>query len=125
MPNSSGPARYLTLDEVATRLGVSARTVLRRINESGIDFLRPGRSYRFTEYDYEKLCEAIRRCRSRSSRRASEKETPSILLGESTPSPGETLRSLRRRETKRLLGNLRERSGKGSRQVVHLDLERC
>jgi excisionase family DNA binding protein len=116
--------RTLTVRDVAERLGVSERTVLRRIEESGLAFARPGRSYVFDEQDYHRLYEAIRQCRSRSSRQGDARTTPTGSPEDSTRSPDEALRSLRRRETKRLLDASRKKSGSGSPKVVHLHLER-
>ena len=39
----------LSLDQVAARLGVSRKTLLRRIAETGLAFTRPGRTFVFTE----------------------------------------------------------------------------
>jgi excisionase family DNA binding protein len=116
--------RALTVRDIAERLGVSERTVLRRIEESGLAFVRAGRSYTFDELDYKKLREAIRQCRSRSSRQGDARTTPTGSPEGSTRSPDEALRSLRRRETKRLLDASRKKSGSDSRKVVHLDLEK-
>ena len=112
----------LTFDEVAARLRISRRTLHKRIKESGLAFIKPGRSYVFTERDYQLLCEAIRQCRSGSSHQENEK----VIAGTSSAarSTGETTRSLQRRSTARLLRNLERTSSENSSRVVALDLEK-
>ncbi len=112
-----------TFAEVAARLRISARTLRRRISESGLAFARPGRSYLFTEDDFKILFEAIRQCRSGSSHLENERAIASISsVGQ--PTAQETSRFLQRRETKRLLKNFGKTSSTKSSGVVALDLER-
>ena len=114
--------RLLPLEEVAERLGgVSIRTAKRRIQEAGIDPPRPGRAVMLTEADLVAVIEASR-CRSSSLPRANAKATP--IISHAPRSADETLRSLRRRETSRLLGGLRKSSSAKSPKVVSLDLEK-
>ena len=111
-----------TEDEVAARLRISRSTLRRRIKESGLAFPRPGRSYLFTESDVQLLLEAIRQCRSGSSHQENERI---INSGSSEArSMAETTRSLRRRETGRLLKNLGRNSNSNLSNVVALELER-
>jgi len=112
-----------TLDEVAARLHISRRTLQRRMKETGLAFIRPGRSsYLFTERDFQILCEAIRQCRSGSSHQDNERAITGTLSA--ARSTAETSRSLRRRATARLLNNLERTSSESSSRVVALDLER-
>src|SRR5215471_15018917 len=113
----------LTLAEVAVRLGVSRRTLRRRIVESGLAFPKPGRSYVLNEEDYKRLREELR-CRGSSSRQESAREIPTGSCEGPIRSAAEALRSARKRERKRLLKNLRQSTGESFAQVVHLDLER-
>src|SRR3954468_10872223 len=98
--------RLLPLTGVAERLGgVSIRTAKRRIQEAGIDPPRPGRAVMLTEADLAVVIEASR-CRSSSLPQENARATNSI--SRAPRSADETLRSLRRRETSRLLGGLRK-----------------
>lgn len=54
-----------TLEEVAASLRVSARTVLRAIERSGVALPKIGSRLRLTDKDVEQLMESLR-CRSRS-----------------------------------------------------------
>ena len=95
-----------TAKEVCENLHIDARTLRRRLAENPqIRPLKPGRSMLFTRQDIDALEEAIR-CRCTSSH-------PEIGKGiDSTSSEGrsvtEALRTLRLRETKRLLAKLRD-----------------
>jgi hypothetical protein len=114
--------RLIPMTEVAERLGgVSIRTAKRRIEEAGINPPRPGRAFMLTEADLAAVIEASR-CRSSSSLQASARAT--LTTSRAPRSADETLRSLRRRETSRLLADLRKSSNAKSRKVVSLDLEK-
>ena len=114
----------LTFDEatVAARLRISRKTLRRRIKETGLAFIKPGRAYVFTERDFQILCEAIRQCRSGSSHQENER----AIAGTSSAarSTGEITRSLQRRSTARLLRSLERISNESSSRVVALDLEK-
>src|SRR5215471_5249243 len=114
--------RELSLDEVAARLRVSRRTLKRRIAETGLAFARPGRTVVFTESDYQRLLKALRECRSNLSHQAREKEISST--SSEARSTDDSMRSLRRRQTQRLLATSRKTSNASSSRVVHLDLEK-
>jgi excisionase family DNA binding protein len=94
---------FLSLAEVAKRFGISVRTLQRRIEESGIAVARPSRSYRFTEADVNTLFEWMRR-RSRASRQDGDEADRPSSGGRSVD---EMLRSLRRRETRRIIADVR------------------
>lgn len=112
----------LTFDEVADRLRISGTTLRRRIKETGLAFARPGRSYLFTEDDFKILFEAIRQCRSGSSHLENERAIPPT--SSEVRSMAEILRSLRRRDTRRLLKGLGKNSNSNLSNVVALDLEK-
>ncbi|HEY1258526.1 MAG TPA: helix-turn-helix domain-containing protein [Stellaceae bacterium] len=50
--------KVFTLAEAAAVLGVSLRTLQRRIAEAGLDLPKPGRARLLTEADFNRLIEA-------------------------------------------------------------------
>src|SRR5215813_7511600 len=93
----------LTIAEVADRLNVSKRTMERRISELraiGIHFARPGRSYVFTEADYQRLFEAIKECRINSYLREPARTIRSGSSATATRSPARALNIPQKNRTK-------------------------
>lgn len=106
-------AALIPLAEVAQRLGVSVKTVKRRLAEAGIKGPRPGHGMLLTEADFARLVEAMRARRRPYTKKGETREQP-------PRDAGEALRAAHLRQTKRLLGGMR----RGARPVVALDLER-
>jgi excisionase family DNA binding protein len=120
-----------TADEVAAALHMSRRTLRRRLAEHPeIRPIRAGRSMLFDRRDFEALKEALRECPSTSSPRESASSgskgsaTRTASGSSAARSTDEALRSLRKRETSRLLSGLRPSSNTESGAVVSLDLRR-
>jgi excisionase family DNA binding protein len=100
----------LTIADVAARLNVSQRTVERRIRELkaiGIHFARPGRSYVFTEADYQQLFEAMKECRINSYLREPARIIRSGSSANVTRSSARALNIPPKNRTKKLLNGLR------------------
>src|SRR5215831_3715589 len=95
----------MSLSEAAHRLGVTTRTVKRRISEAGLVLPRPGRAVMLTEADLLQLIEATR-CRSTSSLRVNARAISSS--SHVVALPGSFTRSARTRQTKRLLSDVRK-----------------
>jgi len=100
------------MDDVAARLVVSTRClydILAELNHRHPDtawFRKVGRYRRFTEGDYRQLVEALK-WRSSRSNRAPATATRSTTTR--SPSAVAALRRARTRETRALLGDLRNR----------------
>ena len=96
--------------DVAARLNVSLRTMERRISElkvTGIHFARPGRSYVFTEADYQQLFEAMKECRINSYLREPARTIRSGSSATATRSPARAVNTPPKNRTKKLLNGLR------------------
>ena len=100
------------MDDVAARLVVSRRClydILAELNHRHPDtawFRKVGRFRRFTEGDYRQLVDALKRQSSRSDRAPA---TAIRSITSRSPSAVAALRRARTRESRALLGDLRNR----------------
>jgi len=105
-------------DELAAALHMSTKTLHRRLKLHGhIRPLQGARCKLFTPADTAAVIEALR-CPSTSSLQEPEKATDTTLS--EVRSTDETLRSLRKRQTKSLLAGLRSSSSSSSSKIVSL-----
>src|ERR1700728_522804 len=109
MPSDVSLTPKFTAGEVAAQLRVSKRTLRRYLQRcENIHAIRAGRDLLFTKADVQALEEARRKCPLNLSVPDIERTTRSSSSG--ARSTDESLRSLRRRETKRLLGSSKTNS---------------
>jgi excisionase family DNA binding protein len=109
--------RLLSLAEAAERMGITVKTLKKRIQEPGLQLPRPGRSFQITEHDFDLLVESTR-CRCNSSPQAQGTLDPTKktdISSQKDASTAECVNSIPIRKTSRPHSALRESLKRQSR----------